>query len=415
MDIIDIAYSAKSAYIKTMNLKREVKDAALLNIAKKITEKKDLIMEANELDLKNAKSLLDSGKINLPTYNRLKLNDDKIRDLIKGLKDLATLDDPINKIIFKRQLDENLILEKVTTPIGVIGVIFEARPDCFIQIASLIIKSGNCGILKGGSEAIETNKVFADIVDEALSEISEFPKNTINLIETREDIKKMLELDNYIDLIIPRGSNKLVQYIKENTKIPVLGHSSGICHIFLDKDYDYNCALKIIIDAKTQYPSACNAVETLLIHKDFKDIEKLLKDLAQAGIKIIKQPESYDIEYGDKILAIKIVNDIDCAIEHINKYGSHHSDSILSDNNQNKEKFLNLVDSACVFSNCSTRFSDGFRFGFGAEVGISTNKTHARGPVGLDGLTIYKYKLKGNNDTVAPYANGEKTFKHKDL
>ena len=223
------------------------------------------------------------------------------------------------------------------------------------------------------------------------------------------------ELDNYVDLIIPRGSNKLVQYIKENTKIPVLGHSSGICHIFLDKDYDYNCALEIIIDAKTQYPSACNSVETLLIHKDFKNIEKLLDDLNEAGIKIERNPKSYDIEYGDKILSVKIVSGIDEAIEHINKFSSHHTDSILSNNGENREKFLNLVDSACVFSNCSTRFSDGFRFGFGAEVGISTNKTHSRGPVGLDGLTIYKYKLRGTSDTVTPYAKGEKEFHHKDL
>ena len=225
----------------------------------------------------------------------------------------------------------------------------------------------------------------------------------------------MLSYDNYIDLIIPRGSNALVKYIKENTKIPVLGHASGICHIFVDENKDLKTCANIIIDAKTQYPSACNAVETILVHKNFKYINELKELIQNADIKIIENPETYSKEYGDKILSFKVVNDIDEAIEHINQYSSHHTDSILSQNKENIEKFMNLVDSSSVFSNCSTRFSDGFRYGFGAEVGISTNKTHARGPVGLDGLTIYKYKLFGSNDIVAPYAKGEKNFKHRDL
>ena len=414
IDIFEIAHNAKNAYLKTMNLDSEIKNQALDAIAKKIAENKTAIFEANNEDLKNAQIMLNEGEINQATFNRLKINENKINDLITGLNDLIKLDDPVNKVLWQKELDEDLILKKISTPIGVIGVIFEARPDCFIQIASLLIKSGNCGILKGGSEANNTNTLFAKLLNEALDEIS-YPKNAVNLIYSREDIKKMLSLDEYINLIIPRGSNALVKFIKENTKIPVLGHASGICHIFVDESAQYENVKKIIIDAKTQYPSACNAVETILIHKDWSQAEQLKNDLIKANIQIIENPDNYAHEYSDTILSIKIVDNLNGAIEHINKFGSGHTDSILSENTKNIEKFMNLVDSACVFANCSTRFSDGFRFGFGAEVGISTNKTHARGPVGLEGLTIYKYKLFGKNQIVAPYAQGEKKFKHKNI
>ena len=412
IDIFEVAQNAKNAYLKTMNLNSDIKNQALSAIAKKIEENKETIFSANNEDLKTAQIMLEEGKINQATFNRLKINENKINDLITGLNDLIKLDDPVNKVLWQKELDEDLVLKKIATPIGVIGVIFEASPDWFIQIASLLIKSGNCGILKGGSEANNTNTLFAKLVNVALDEIN-YPKNAINLIYSRDDIKKMLELDEYINLIIPRGSNQLVKFIKENTKIPVLGHASGICHIFIDESAHYENVKNITIDAKTQYPSACNAVETILIHKNWNYIEELKKDLTNANIQIIENPENYSHEYSDTILSIKIVDDLNCAIEHINKYGSGHTDSILSNNQENVEKFMNLVDSACVFSNCSTRFSDGFRFGFGAEVGISTNKTHARGPVGLDGLTIYKYKLFGKNQIVAPYAQGEKKFNHK--
>jgi len=412
INIIDIAQNAKNAYLKTMTLDVEIKNKALSAIAKKIEENKAEIFCANDKDLKSALIMLQEGKINQATFNRLKINENKINDLITGLNDLIKLNDPVNKILWQKELDNDLILKKISTPIGVIGVIFEARPDCFIQIASLLIKSGNCGILKGGSEANNTNTLFAKLVNEALNEIN-YPSNAINLIYSREDIKTMLSLDEYINLIIPRGSNALVKFIKENTKIPVLGHASGICHIFIDESTEYKNAKEIIIDAKTQYPSACNAVETVLVHNNWKYIQELKNDLKNANIQIIENPENFAHEYSDTVLSIKTVENLDKAIEHINKYGSGHTDSILSKDNKNIEKFMNLVDSACVFSNCSTRFSDGFRFGFGAEVGISTNKTHARGPVGLDGLTIYKYKLFGKNQIVAPYANGEKKFNHK--
>lgn len=412
-DILKIAKNAKKAYLTSMNLDNSVKNAILDKIKEKLEQNKEEILSKNQEDLKSAKTLLNSGEINSSTYDRLKLNEPKLRDLIKGLEDLKGLNDPVNQVLWQKELDKDLILKKVSTPIGTIGVIFEARPDCFIQISSLIIKSGNCGILKGGKECEKTNTIFNKIVKSALNEVNPKLNDVINLIYSRDDVKNMLELDKYIDLIIPRGGNSLVAYIKENTKIPVLGHASGICHIFVDKDYDLAETIKIITDAKTQYPSACNAVETVLIHKDFKDINLLKEKLVENGIEIIENPENYSTEYGKKTLSLKVVDNIDEAIEHINQYGSGHTESILSNDEKNVEKFMNFVDSSSVFSNCSTRFSDGFRYGFGAEVGISTNKTHARGPVGLEGLTIYKYKLYGKNAIVAPYSNGEKEFHHK--
>ena len=405
MDKIKTVKSAKSAFLKTMNLSLKDKNCALQNIIKNLKLSKEDILKENQKDLDYAKTL----DITKSTFDRLKINENKIDGLIKGLEDLIQLPDPVNNILWAKELDEGLILKKISVPIGLIGVIFEARPDCYIQIASLLIKSGNCGILKGGSEAKHTNTIMAKIVNDSLCEAG-FPSDTINLIYDRVDVKNMLELNDYIDLIIPRGSNKLVKYIQENTRIPVLGHSSGICHIFVDKtalDAD-----KIIIDAKTQYPSACNSVETVLVHKDY-DYQGLKQKLIAAGIRVIEDPDNYSTEYSDTFLTLKTVENVELAVEHINKYSSHHTDSILSQDRNNIEYFMNFVDSSSVFANCSTRFSDGFRYGFGAEVGISTNKIHARGPVGLEGLTIYKYKLYGSGDIVAPYANGEKNFNHK--
>lgn len=415
MNVTEIAKNAKNAFLKTMNLSLDIKNLALKNIIENLKEKRGEILKANCVDLKNAEILVEKGEINKATYSRLKLDDNKINSLIKGLEDLIKLDDPVNNILWTKELDKGLILKKVSTSIGVIGVIFEARPDCYIQIASLLIKSGNCGILKGGKESINTNKIMAEIVDCALSETKMFPNNVINLIYDHDDVSQMLKLDKYIDLIIPRGSNKLVKYIQDNTRIPVLGHSSGICHIYIDENADFDNTAKIIIDAKAQYPSACNSVETILINERYQYKNELKKELESFGIKLIENPDSYSVEYGDKILNVKSVKNTDEAIEHINAFSSHHTDSIISENSENIEKFMNFVDSSSVFSNCSTRFADGFRYGFGAEVGISTNKTHARGPVGLEGLTIYKYKLYGSYDIVAPYASGEKDFTHKIL
>ena len=323
--------------------------------------------------------------------------------------------EPVNKKLFVRELDEGLTLYKVSCPIGVLGIIFEARPDVIAQISSLAIKSSNSVILKGGKESINTNKKILEIINSTLEKIEEFPKNVLQQVFSREDVAEMLKCDKYINLIIPRGGNKLVKFIKENTKIPVLGHADGICHIFTDESADLKMAEKVITDAKTQYPSACNAVETLLIHEKFPYKDELLASLQLSEIKLIENPESWAFEYGDKILAFKTVKNLDEAIEHINTYGSGHTDCIITENKENAEKFMNKVDSAGVYWNASTRFADGFRYGFGAEVGISTNKTHARGPVGLEGLTIYKYKLIGNGQIVRDYADGTRQFHHKDL
>ena len=410
-----IAQNAKIASKKLAILNSEIKNKALIKIADTIDNYQDAIFEANIKDLDNAKILVKNGKLSEAVYNRLKLDNNKMRDMIQGIRDVAKLEEPIGKTVFKRELDENLILKKITCPIGVLGVIFEARPDVISQISALAIKSSNAVILKGGKESLNTNKAIIGVIISALNEIPEFPQNSLNLIFTRDDVKNMLSMDEYIDLIIPRGGNKLVKYIKENTRIPVLGHSDGVCHIYVDEGADINKAINIIIDAKTQYPSACNSVETLLVHKNYKYKDILLSSIKNSGIKIITMPDNWHKEYSDMMLSYKEVASLEEAIEHINTYSSGHTESIITENIENAQNFLNSVDSAGVYHNASTRFADGFRYGFGAEVGISTNKTHARGPVGIDGLTIYKYTLEGNGQIVKDYAEGLKKFSHKDL
>ncbi len=414
-NFIDIAKNAKIASLNIADLNTEIKNSALNKIAEAFEINKDEIFAANKKDLSEAEILVQNGEITKATFNRLKLDENKMRDMIQGVRDIANLAEPIGRVLFKRELDENLILTKVSCPIGVLGIIFEARPDVISQISSLAVKSSNAVILKGGKESKNTNKKILEIINSALDEIPEFPKNVVQQVFSREDVSEMLKRDEYINLIIPRGGNNLVKYIKENTKIPVLGHANGICHIFVDETADINMASKVVVDAKTQYPSACNAVETLLIHENFKKADELLASLQLSEIKLVPDPESWDIEYGDKILSYKFVKSVDEAIEHINTYGSGHTDCIITKDLSNAERFMNNVDSAGVYFNASTRFADGFRYGFGAEVGISTNKTHARGPVGLEGLTIYKYKLVGDGHVVDDYAKGIKTFHHKDL
>ena len=415
IDFVKIAKDAKNASLKIADLSTELKNTALLKIADEIELNKNEIFDANKKDLKDAENLVETGEITKSTFNRLKLDENKMRDMIQGIRDIAKLEDPVNKKLLVRELDSDLTLYKVSCPIGVLGIIFEARPDVIAQISSLAIKSANAVILKGGKESINTNKKILSIINSALEKIEGFPKNVIQQVFTREDVAEMLKCDKYINLIIPRGGNKLVKFIKENTKIPVLGHADGICHIFIDESADIDMAIKVVTDAKTQYPSACNSVETLLIHEKFPKIDNLIAALQLSEIQLIDKPESWSHEYGDKILSFKTLKNVDEAIEHINTYGSGHTDSIITKNIENAEKFMNKVDSAGVYFNASTRFADGFRYGFGAEVGISTNKTHARGPVGLEGLTIYKYKLIGNGNIVKDYVDGTKHFSHKDI
>ena len=412
---IELARKAKAASKKIATLPVGVKNTALLNIAKNLKDNKEKIFEANKKDLEAAFPLVESGKLSQSTFNRLKLDENKMRDMIQGIIDISNLEDPIGKVLLKRQLDEGLILTKVSCPIGVLGIIFEARPDVISQISALAIKSSNAVILKGGKESVNTNTKIMNIIQEALDNTRDFPKYVLTQVFTRDDVANMLSQDKFIDLIIPRGGNSLVKFIKENTKIPVLGHADGICHIFVDESADLEKAKKVIIDAKTQYPSACNSVETILLHRDFKYETELLKALEDADIELIATPESWHKEYSDKILSYKFVSSLEEAIEHINTYSSGHTESIITEDEKNAKIFMNAVDSAGVYHNVSTRFADGFRYGFGAEVGISTNKTHARGPVGLEGLTIYKYNLEGNGDIVKDYVDGVKKFHHKDL
>ena len=410
MNFEDIAKQSKTASLEMADLTTEIKNEALLNIADELEANKEQIFDANKKDLEQAKDTVSPS-----VYNRLKLDENKMRDMIQGIRDVVNLENPIGKTLLARQLDEGLNLYKISCPIGVIGIIFEARPDVIAQISSLAIKSSNAVILKGGKESINTNKTILSIINGALKKVENFPKNVLSQIFSHEEVNEMLKCDKYIDLIIPRGGNKLVKFIKENTKIPVLGHADGICHIFVDESADFEKAKQVIIDAKTQYPSACNTVETLLIHENFTQKDELLNELKKAEITLVSNPDTWAFEHGDKTLAYKTVKNLDEAINHINTYGSGHTDCILTENTENAEKFMQKVDSAGVYQNASTRFADGFRYGFGAEVGISTNKTHARGPVGLDGLTIYKYRLIGNGHIVKDYVDGKKHFNHKDL
>lgn len=414
-NFLEIATKAKNASKKVATLSTEIKNKALLNIANNLKANQDKIFEANKMDLELARPFVEKGELSQSVFNRLKLDENKMRDMIQGIIDISNLEDPIGKTLLKRQLDDGLILTKISCPIGVLGIIFEARPDVISQISSLAIKSSNAVILKGGKESINTNKAIMNVIQEALAKTEGFPENVLTQVFTRDDVKNMLSMDKYIDLIIPRGGNNLVKFIKENTKIPVLGHADGICHIFVDASADLEKSKRVIIDAKTQYPSACNSVETILIHKDFKYETELLKALEDADIELIATPESWHKEYSDKVLSYKFVSSLEEAIEHINEFSSGHTESILTEDENNAKIFMSAIDSAGVYHNVSTRFADGFRYGFGAEVGISTNKTHARGPVGLEGLTIYKYNLEGNGDIVKDYVEGVKKFNHKDI
>lgn len=424
-----LAQNAKLASYTLSSMDTASKNNALDFIADKLEENKLLILRENAKDLEEAKKLLETEEINQSTFNRLKLDDNKMRDMIQGIRDVKKLEDPVNKKLWAMGIDSGLDLYRVSCPIGVIGVIFEARPDVIPQICSLAVKSGNAVLLKGGKEAYNTNVILTKLIKEALDSTGEFPKDSINLLFTRDDVAQMLTLDRYIDLIIPRGGNSLVQYVKDNTKIPVMGHADGICHIYVDEFADLNTASEICVDSKVQYPSACNAVETILIHESLLEnyLPQLVLELEKAEVTVkgcekckefvphleLASKEDWSTEYGEKTVSIKAVKDLFDAVAHINIYGSGHTDCILSEDKQSIDVFMNLVDSAGVFANASTRFADGFRYGLGAEVGISTSKTHARGPVGLEGLVIYKYKLFGSGQTVAPYADGKKTFIHQ--
>ena len=424
MDYREKAREIKADAMKLGAVSGEVRNKALLAIKEALLAQKEEIFAANREDLLRGEQEELAG----PIMGRLTFDEHKLADVTAGIDSLVRIKDPIGNTVFRRMLDDGLILEKVTCPIGVIGVIFESRPDALVQIAALCIKSGNCSILKGGSEAARTNRVLFDIVHRAGCEAG-LPEGFANLIEDRAGINALLECDDSVDLIIPRGSNAFVRYIMENSRIPVMGHADGVCHIYVDKDADAEKAVRIILDAKTQYVAACNAAETLLVHRDAAEtVLPLLAEAAKGKIRLKGFPDVQRIiscdraeeedmrtEYLDYILTVRIVEDLEEAIRLINRYGSHHTDCIVTEDDEAAERFMTYVDSAGVYRNCSTRFADGFRYGFGAEVGISTGKLHARGPVGVDGLVTYKYRLTGNGQIVGDYAEGRSTFKLRDL
>ena len=428
MTVSEIAKRANSAGLILAHLSTEIKNQTLNEMANALEANCVSILSANKKDLEFA----NKEGIAKPLIARLTLNEDKIRGMAQGIRSVVSLPDPAGVKRSAMELDEGLILYQVTCPIGVIGAIFESRPDAVPQISSLCLKSGNAVILKGGREAQNSNKAIVGFLTDAINKVPGVPDAAVQMIETRTEVQDMLKEEKSINLIVPRGSNDFVKYIQDNTKIPVLGHSEGICHNYIDEDADLNKALKIAFDSKLQYPAACNAMENLLIQQALapKIIPQLVKIFEEKGVSLLgcentrkistevslASDNEWDEEYNDLKLSIKIVENLDEAIAFINCHGSGHTDTIVTENSQKAEKFMNEVNSASVMWNASTRFADGFRYGLGAEIGISTNKTHARGPVGLEGLVIYKYRVYGNGQIVGDYeGKSPRTFTHKQL
>ena len=451
MVVRDEVRKMKSVAPLVAALSNEKRCEALKLVAESLQDKKDEIFAENRKDLDYA---AENG-VAEAIVKRLKFDEGKRRDVIAGIGQLIMLEDPIGRITLNRELDEDLILKRITCPIGVIGIIFEARPDALVQISTLCIRSGNCPVLKGGKETTNTNRILFSIIYNAVLEAG-FPEGCMLAVEQHNEIDELLKCEGLVDLLIPRGSNAFVRYIMDNTHIPVMGHADGICHIYVDEWADFETAIKIILDAKLQYTAACNAVETLLINRNqlIKDnfIPLLVSALAENGIKLRGTAEVTELvdkyyeresqsdteeiyapdqvpeklkyetiddsefkEYLSPVISAKFVGSVEEAADFINQHGSHHTDCIITSSDVNAGRFMQLVDSAGVYRNCSTRFADGFRYGFGAEVGISTSKIHARGPVGLDGLVTYKYMLSGRGQTVGEYASGEKSFHFKDI
>lgn len=432
-DIEDVARRARQASLKLASISAEEKNNALSCVENGLMENEPAILAANEQDINDANKRLTEKTISPALVKRLDLSK-KFKDMLENVDAVQELPDPNGKCSLSRQLDDGLQLYRVACPIGVICVIFEARPEVVVQIACLAIKSGNAVILKGGKEAERSNAALVHTIRSSLKR-SQCPEDTVQLVATREEVRELLDQTKYIDLIIPRGSNDLVRFIQSNTKIPVMGHADGICTVYVDAKADPAKAARIVADAKAQYPAVCNAAETLLVHRSALDsvLPTVGEALAERGVlckadeatsnvlmkvKGLKvessKPDDYDTEFLDLIMAVKVVDNVNEAVIHINEHGSGHTDAIVTEDEVAAKVFMASVDSAGVFHNASTRFADGYRLGFGAEVGVSTHRTHARGPVGLEGLMIYKYKLLGNGHVVAPYADGKRRFTHKD-
>lgn len=434
-----IAKDASGAFGVLKTLTNEQRSQALHKIHDALAKAKATVLGANQKDLADA----EQNQLSSALIKRLDLEKNgKYEAMLQGILDVAKLPDPVGKTTLAKKLDEGLNLYRVLAPLGVLLIIFESRPEVIANISALAIKSGNCAILKGGKESYQTFKAIAEVVNTTLKEETAVPESAVQLIQSRGEVSDLLAQDKYIDLVIPRGSNALVRNIKENTKIPVLGHADGICSIFVDKEADIAKACRIAVDSKTNYPAGCNAVEQLLLHEqivaDSTKLNTLLASLTNAGVTLHVVPElkekldytsvdakfvvdaaedAFDTEYLSFDISVKPVTDVSGAVAHINEYSSKHTDCIITENKDTADVFLKAVDSAGVYWNCSTRFADGFRYGFGTEVGISTNKIHARGPVGLEGLMSYQYQLKGDGHIALEYvgAGGSKVFVHEDL
>jgi len=438
-EIIKIAEQAREASLLLQSATTEQKNATIRKIREFLEKDKDAILEANKQDLEKAKVEVEAGRLSASLFKRLDLSrGDKYQALLEGVSDVDKLPDPTGKITLATKLDEGLDLYRVTCPVGVLLIIFEARPEVVVQISCLAIKSGNAVILKGGKEAYNSNIALYKSLQNAIKSLppeEAIPLSSVQLVSSRDEINELLGLDQYIDLVIPRGSKKMVRYIQGSTRIPVLGHADGLCSTYVDEFADINKSPKVVTDAKVNYPAACNATETLLIHSAVlqSQLPAIAKSLVEQGVSmraderalaVLKTTdipadkykaattEDFDTEFLELTIAIKVVDSLQEAIAHINSHGSHHTDSIITENKENAELFMAKVDAAGVYWNASTRFADGFRYGFGAEIGVSTNKTHARGPVGLEGLVIYKYKLYGSGNAVGDYGAGKRSYIH---
>jgi glutamate-5-semialdehyde dehydrogenase len=432
-DIHHLIRRARKAAHVLATLSGERRSEALLAAANAIEARAEEILGANEKDCAAAQQSVERGELSRAMFARLRTTERGIAEMAARVRDVARLPDPLHRRLSTMELDDDLVLHKETCPLGVVGVVFESRPDVVPQISSLALKSGNAVCLKGGAEAAESNAILVSIWHDALSAFPDIPVDSVVLIHTRDDVAQILTLHEEIDLIVPRGSEQFVRYVMENSRIPVLGHGEGICHVYVHGDADLQKAIDVAYDSKVQYPAVCNAMETLLVHEEIAPVflPRMIAEFDKAGVEvrgcsrtqelalgqhvIPATVEDWKKEYSDLIVSIKVVDGVNEAIEHINRYGSRHTESIVTESHDVASRFMEFVDAANVFQNASTRFSDGFRYGLGAEVGISTGKLHARGPVGLEGLTIYKYKLFGKGQTVASYSKGQRTFKHRSI
>ncbi|MBB31508.1 MAG: glutamate-5-semialdehyde dehydrogenase [Gemmatimonadetes bacterium] len=433
-DIRAGAEEARAAALVLAQSTEADRNGALEAIAAALEENAEEIFNANHLDLEAGNQLMAEGKLTEPLVHRLKLDAKKLpQEVVVGVRSVRDQEDPIGKTQMATELDEGLNLYRVSVPIGVIGVVFESRPDALVQIACLCLKSGNAVLLKGGSEALHSNRVLAQIMQNATRGLPGIPQGWMHLLEAREEVQAILDLHHLVDLLIPRGGNDLVQHIMNNTKIPVMGHADGICHVYVDAEADAHKARRICLDSKTQYPAVCNAAETILVHSELAEelLPDIVRDLVGVGVEVrgdeatqaygggrVKAASEADwaTEYLDLIVSIKVVSGLEEAIDHINRFSSHHTDAIVTEDGGAAERFLRAVDSASALHNASTRFADGFRYGLGAELGISTNRLHSRGPVGLEGLVIYKYVLEGGGHIVGDYSgDNARTYSHRRL